>query len=177
MIDFSVIGDSIQAITMPHTDTYQDNTPHDDIININNIIIKEFKKTYVNALYPQPKWTTRVFWVVEHSIEMQLNLTDTKKITRCLLSYISDNRLPIPDIDWQYWGVQKPIDYSQMDELRLVKKAIADLKDETGITCHIDVQQHVAKSGIDIDRLDSLIFKLKQQGAIFEPKEGYLKCI
>lgn len=151
---------------------------------LNIFITTEFKKTYVKELYINSKWTSRVFLVIITNIENdheQLKLYDIVRESR---KYIIDHNLPIPYIDWSKWEhiseewkqISTEWQVSQRETVKLIRDAINDLQVD-GITQITDISKHATDNGIPQERYNQAIKKLKTEGSIFEPKEGFYKCI
>jgi len=65
---------------------------------------------------------------------------------------------------------------SQRDTVQFIHNTIQELQVE-GKTPITNVQTHVINNGISQEHFNQAIQKMKTEGSIFEPKEGYLKCI
>ena len=151
---------------------------------LNNLIKTEFNKTYVKELYINPKWTSRVFWVIITNVENDNEQIELYDIVRGVRKYLINHNLPIPIIDWSKWGdisdewkqISTEWNLSQRDTIKFVRDAINDLQAD-GLTKITDVSKHTSDNGISQERFNQAIKTLRMEGSIFEPKEGFYKCI
>lgn len=151
---------------------------------LNNLITTEFKKTYAKELYGNSKWTSRVFWVIVANIENDHEHFKLYDIVRESIKYIIDHNLPIPYIDWSQWEhisdewkqISTEWQVSQRETVKLIRDSINDLQID-GITKTTDIAKHATDNGIPQERYNQAISQMKRDGSIFEPKEGFYKCI
>lgn len=66
--------------------------------------------------------------------------------------------------------------FSQRDIVKIIRDTITD-KQENGITPITKVLDYVLKQGISFDKCKSAIKQMKAEGSIFEPKDGFYKCV
>ena len=103
MIDFSKINNGIDKINMP-VNKEIDDTSNEIVSNVSqhelmNTIHIEFQKPFIKKLYPNPKWTERVFWnvagVLQQKYYDELPLTE---IIEGIKRYLTEHKLIIPTI-------------------------------------------------------------------------------
>ena len=70
------------------------------------------------------------------------------------------------------------ISASQRSHIQVVKEVISELENRLGKTIPIDDIVHEAKErGIEEDKVEEVLEKLKRVGEIFEPRRGFLSRI
>ena len=76
------------------------------------------------------------------------------------------------DVDVLTTGVSS----SARGNIIVVKEAINELENKIGKTIPIDdIVKQAQEKGIDVDKVDEIIEKLKRAGDIFEPKRGFVQ--
>lgn len=167
------------------------NTVKSTVCDQHNEIIKlihhEFQKTHIKKLYPNPKWTYRAFWVITTNIEDNNEHIKFYDIIYELIKYLQHNNFPIPSVDWSKWysisdeWKQIPIligltEISQRDLLKFIRESIIihQIKGKSNIE---DISALAIENGVTVDRFNEAIKQLKRQGDIFEPRQGFYKCI
>jgi len=104
-----------------------------------------------------------------------------------LIKYLQQHNLPIPSVDWSKWysisDEWKQItiligltEISQRDLLKFIRESIISHQIE-GKSKIEDVSVHATENGITTYRFNEAIKQLKRQGDIFEPRQGFYKCI
>jgi hypothetical protein len=68
----------------------------------------------------------------------------------------------------------KPL-LSLRDKLRFVLDLVLELEKEHGLVAKEELLQHLQKRRIPTEEALKLIAQLEREGAIYEPKDGYLK--
>lgn len=185
---FNEIDKGIDSISMPeHNEIYNESDSIQSNISqheLMNAIHQEFQRSFIRKLYPNTVWTNRVFWVVANNIENNNENVELYEIIHELKKYLIDHNLPIPVIDWSKWEnisdewkqISKEWGMSQRDCVKLIRDIIRDLQQDYEGKAPIDkVLSHALKAGVDASKADDVIRKLKREGAIFEPRNGYLK--
>jgi len=127
---------------------------------LNKLINNEFHKDFIKKLYPDPKWTNRVYWNVIGRIQDEHEDIQLDNIIKGVDQYLEDNNLCI----------------SQRDLLKFIHESIRSHQIE-GKTKIEDVSTHATENGVTSDRFNEAINHMKAEGSIFEPKEGFYKCI
>jgi len=185
---FDEIDKGIGMISMPERN--ETGIESDDIISnisqheLTNIIHQEFQKTFIKKLYPNPVWTNRGFWVIVNNIENNNKNIELYEIISGLRKYLLNHNLPIPIIDWSEWvdisdewkQISNEWVISQRDTAQLIRSTIQELQTD-GKAQITAVSRKVIDGGISQDRFEQTIEKMKTEGSIFEPTEGYFKCI
>ena len=177
----SIINKSLKERNTINPTVYEQ---HNDIISLIN---NEFQKVYISKLYSNPKWTYRAFWVVASNIDHNNEHIKFYNIIYELIKYLQKNKLPIPYVDWSKWysihdeWKQIPIilgytELSQRDTIKPIHDAIRKLQID-GLTKITDVADYATTHGISSERFNQYIKKLMTEGSIFEPVDGYYKCI
>lgn len=177
----SIINKSLKERNTINPTVYD---PHNEIISL---IHNEFQKVYMSKLYPNPKWTYRAFWVVATNIDENNEHIKFYNIIYELIKYLQHHKLPIPSVDWSKWfsisdeWQQIPIllgytELSQRDTIKLIRDAIRELQ-INGLTKITDIADYATTHGISSERFNMVIKNLRTEGSIFEPVEGFYKCI
>ncbi|MCD4798439.1 MAG: AAA family ATPase, partial [Methanosarcinales archaeon] len=118
--------------------------------------------------------------LAEASARMRLSnvvtTTDVNRIIRIvnesLRQVMTDPETGKLDVDIISTGMAK----SQRDRVKLIRDIIRELQQEhEGKAPKDEVIQRASEAGIDEDKAEDLIKRLKKEGAIFEPRNGYLK--
>ena len=128
--------------------------------NIYKLIDIEFKKDFIEKLYPNPIWTERVYWNVIGRIQNEHEDYSLVDIQTKVDRYLEDNKLCV----------------SQIDLIKFIRDSIISHQIE-GKAKITDVYEHAVENGIVSERFYKAIKQLKLQGDIFEPREGFYKCI
>ncbi|NOR85103.1 hypothetical protein GQ473_03220 [archaeon] len=123
-------------------------------------IKNEFQKDFIKKLYPIPKWTERVYWNVIGRIQVEHEDITLDNIIKGVDQYLEDNNMCI----------------SQRDLLKFIRESIISHQIE-GKTKIEDVSMHAAENGVTVIRFNEAIKRMKADGSIFEPTEGFYKCI
>ena len=141
---------------------------HSQITNtdILNALHLEFKKPFITKLYPNPEWQQRIFWNIAGNLQNtydNLNIdVSLDRITQAMNTYLEQNKISTPP--------------SQRDDVKFIRGLIQEFK-INGMTKIADMMVDVIATGITPDRFDTIISQMEREGSIFEPKEGYLKCV
>ncbi len=118
--------------------------------------------------------------LAEASARMRLSnvvtTTDVNRIIRIvnesLRQVMTDPETGKLDVDMISTGMAK----SQRDRAKLIRDIIRELQQEhEGKAPKDEVLLHASEAGIDEDKAEDIIKRLKREGAIFEPRNGYLK--
>jgi len=125
-----------------------------------DVIHQEFKKTFIKKLYPDPKWTQRVYWNVIGRIQNEHEDISLDTIIKRVDQYLENNNMRI----------------SQRDLLKFIRDSIQSYQTE-GKAKIEDVAAHATENGISADRFNDAIRRMKREGSVFEPRAGYLKSI
>ena len=132
--------------------------------NLKNILVQlidnEFQKDFIKKLYPNPLWTNRVYWNVIGRIQVEHEDIKFDDIIKGVDQYLEDNNMCI----------------SQRDLLKFIRESIITHQIE-GKSKTEDVSAHAAENGVTVDRFNEAIKRMKADGSIFEPMDGYYKCI
>ena len=127
---------------------------------LHKLIHHEFQKDFIKKLYPNPLWTNRVYWNVIGRIQVEHEDLTLDNIIKGVDRYLEENNMCI----------------SQRDLLKFIRESII-MHNIEGKTKIEDVSTHATENGVTVDRFNEAIKQLKRQGDIFEPKQGYCKCI
>ena len=155
MINFNEIDNKIENIYMSNGIENSTIKPE-----LSKSIIHEFQKDFIKKLYPNPLWTNRVYWNIIGRIQDEHEDIPLNNIIKGVDQYLEENNMCI----------------SQRDLLKFIRESILSHKIE-GKTKIKDVSEHATENGVTSDRFNEAIKQLKRQGDIFEPKQGYCKCI
>lgn len=118
--------------------------------------------------------------LAEGSARMRLSDTVTtadvnriiRIVTESLKQVMTDPETGKLDADIISTGMAK----SQRDRAKLIRDIIREVQQEhEGKAPKTEVMQRAVEAGVDEDRVDEMIKKLKREGSIFEPRNGYLK--
>jgi hypothetical protein len=134
-------------------------------IELMKLIHEQFQIPAIKKLYPNPKWTERVFWVIHGNIYHQFEDLSMDRLSEHIEQYITEHG---------YSGIKSV--NSQRDTAKLIIDAIKDLQVD-GKTKYTDLSEHVLKTGITADMVESTMKHLKRDGRIFEPSEGFYRCV
>lgn len=175
----SIINTSLLSKNQP-THQHTQNKSNDKYV----LIDIEFKKDFIKKLYPNPKWTDRAFWVIVTNIEDNNENIELHEIVRGSIKYIISNNLPIPTIDWSKWvhisddwkKISDEWSMGQRDLLQFIRESIRTHQIE-GKAKIEDVFLHATENGVTADRFKEAIKRMKRDGSLFEPVEGFYKCI
>ena len=124
------------------------------------LIDNEFKKWFIKKLYPNPLLTNRVYWNVIGKIQNEHEDIQLDNIIKGVDKYLEENNMCI----------------SQRDVLKFIRESIISHQIE-GKTKIEDVSTHATENGVTIDRFNEAIKRMKADGSIFEPAEGFYKCV
>ena len=127
---------------------------------LNKLIHHEFQKDFIKKLYPNPLWTNRIYWNVIGRIQDEHEDIQLDNIIKGVDQYLEENNMCI----------------SQRDLLKFIRESIITHRIE-GKTKIEDVSTHATENGVTVDRFNEAIKRMKADGSIFEPAEGYYKCI
>ena len=127
---------------------------------LNKLINNEFQKDFIKKLYPNPLWTNRVYWNVIGRIQVEHEDIQLDNIIKGVDQYLEDNNMCI----------------SQRDLLKFIHESIITHQIE-GKTKKEDVSVHATENGVSIYRFNEAIKRMKADGSIFEPAEGFYRCI
>ena len=127
---------------------------------LNKLINNEFQKDFIKKLYPNPLWTNRVYWNVIGRIQVEHEDIKLDNIIKGVDQYLEDNNMCI----------------SQRDLLKFIRESII-MHQVEGKTKKEDVSVHATENGVTIDRFNEAIKRMKADGSIFEPEDGFYKCI
>lgn len=127
---------------------------------LNKLIHHEFQKDFIKKLYPDPKWTNRVYWNVIGRIQVEHEDLTLDNIIKGVDRYLEENNMCI----------------SQRDLLKFIRESII-MHNIEGKSKIEDVSTHATENGVTIDRFNEAITCMKADGSIFEPVEGFYKCI
>ena len=127
---------------------------------LNKLINNEFQKDFIKKLYPNPKWTNRVYWNVIGRIQVEHEDLSLDNIIKGVDQYLEDNNMCI----------------SQRDLLKFIHDSIISHYIE-GKAKIEDVSAHATENGVSIDRFNEAIKRMKADGSIFEPQDGFYRCI
>ncbi len=98
----------------------------------------------------------------------------TELLNFCLAQVATDMETGKIDID----KISTGIPASQRSKIIVVKDIIADLENKIGKTIPIDdILKEAGERGIEEDKVEDAIEKLKRSGDIFEPKSGFVQRI
>lgn len=125
-----------------------------------NAIHTEFQKDFIKNLYKNPIWTERVYWNVIGKIQNENENIPLDDIISGVNQYLSDNKMCICQIDLLKF-IHDSILFHQVDGKTQIK----------------DVYSHATENGITSNRFNEAIKRMKAEGIIFEPAEGFYKCI
>ena len=130
-----------------------------------NAIHQEFQRSFIRKLYPHLEWTDRIFWAVTGTIQQKYcKELSLNQITTAIKRYLTEYNLIIP------------IELSQRDQAKLIRDIICELQQEhEGKAPKDEVFQRASEAGINEDKVEDIIKRLKREGAIFEPRAGHLK--
>jgi len=125
-----------------------------------NAIHQEFQRSFIRKLYPQPAWTDRIFWNIAGTLQQKYyDEMSLDQITTAIKQYLSEHK-----------------ELSQRNQVKLIRDIILELQQDNEGKAPIDkVMLHALDEGIDEDKAGDIIRKLKREGSIFEPHNGYLK--
>ena len=151
----SIIKASLISNNQPIQQYIQNNSS-----TIYTLIDNEFKKDFIKKLYPNPLWTNRVYWNVIGKIQNEHEDITLDNIIKDVDQYLEDNNMCI----------------SQRDLLKFIRESII-MHNIEGKTKIVDVSAHATENGVTIDRFNEAIKRMKADGSIFEPAEGFYKCI
>ena len=154
----SIIKASLISNNQPIQQYIQNNSS-----TIYTLIDNEFKKDFIKKLYPNPKWTERVYWNVIGKIQNEhedISLDDIISET--------DNHLMANNL--------RPSTMSQRDTIKFIHDTILHLQTDNNATI-TTISSLAIEAGIPIDKLESAIKRMKADGSIFEPVEGHYKLI
>ena len=133
-------------------------------LNLKNILVQlienEFQKDFIKKLYPNPLWTNRVYWNVIGRIQVEHEDIQLDNIIKGVDQYLEDNNMCI----------------SQRDLLKFIRDSIISHQTE-GKSKIDDVSAHAVENGVSIDRFNEAIKRMKADGSIFEPEDGFYRCI
>ena len=127
---------------------------------LDQLIDNVFQKDFIKKLYPNPHWTNRVYWNVIGRIQVEHEDIQLDNIIKGVDQYLEDNNMCI----------------SQRDLLKFIRDSIITHRIE-GKTKKEDVSVHATENGVSIDRFNEAIKRMKADGSIFEPEDGYYRCI
>jgi DNA replicative helicase MCM subunit Mcm2 (Cdc46/Mcm family) len=127
---------------------------------LNKLIHHEFQKDFIKKLYPNPKWTNRVYWNVIGRIQDEHEEIQLGNIIKGVDQYLEDNNMCV----------------SQRDLLKFIRESIIAHQIE-GKSKIEDVSEHATDNGVTVDRFNEAIKRMKADGSIFEPTDGFYKCI
>ena len=150
----SIINNSLKERNTVKSTVYD---PQNEIISL---IHNEFQKDFIKKLYPNPLWTNRVYWNVIGRIQVEHEEFTLDAIIKGVDQYLEDNNMCI----------------SQRDLLKFIREYIVSHQTE-GKTKIIDVSTHATENGVTVDRFNEAINRMKADGSLFEPAEGYYRCI
>lgn len=169
MIQFNDINIGIEQISMPE---YSEIGDESDDIQLNviqselmKLIHQQFQRPAIKKLYPYPQWTERVFWIIHGNIYHQFEDLSMDRLSEHIEQYIIEHGYP---------GIKSV--YSQRDTAKLVIDSIKDLEVD-GKTKLTDLTESLLKAGITADKIKSTMKQMKQNGSVFEPSEGYYRCV
>lgn len=118
----------------------------------------------------------------EANAKLRLSEKVTKKDTRraidlldyCLKQVGLDRETGKIDIDRITTGISA----SQRSHVIMIKEIIADLENKIGKTIPInDIVKEAAEKGINADKVDESVERLKRSGDLFEPRKGFIQRI
>lgn len=155
MIDFNEIETGIDRLYMANG--IENNNIKSEL---GNLIDREFKKDFIKKLYPNPLWTNRVYWNVIGRIQVEHEDITLDNIIKNVDQYLEENNMCI----------------SQRDLLKFIRESIISHQIE-GKSKIDDVSAHATENGVTVDRFNEAINRMKAEGSIFEPKDGYYRCI
>ena len=127
---------------------------------LNKLINNKFQKDFIKKLYPNPLWTNRVYWNVIGRIQVEHEDITLDNIIKNVDQYLEENNMCI----------------SQRDLLKFIRESIISHQIE-GKSKIDDVSAHATENGVTVDRFNEAINRMKAEGSIFEPAEGFYKCI
>ena len=136
----------------------------------------------VKAVPISPRQLEALVRLAEASARLRLSLRVTKKDSKkaiellhfCLSEIGIDPETGKIDIDRITTGVTA----SQRSNIIIIKEIISDLENKIGKNIPIDVVvEECRQKGIDDDKVEEVIEKLKRSGDIFEPKRGFVQRI
>ncbi|NOR84552.1 hypothetical protein GQ473_00395 [archaeon] len=133
------------------------NEPQYELITL---IRNEFQKDFIKKLYPNPIWTNRVYWNVIGRIQDEPEDFQLDNIIKGMDQYLEDNNMCV----------------TQRDLLKFIRESIITHQIE-GKTKIEDVSAHATENGVAVDRFNEAIKHMKADGSIFEPDEGFYRCI
>ena len=159
MINFNEIESNIDKIIMfAGVESSIDNMAIES--KLNQLINNEFQKDFIKKLYPNPLWTNRVYWNVIGKIQNEHEDIKFDDIIKGVDQYLEDNNMCI----------------SQRDLLKFIHESIISHQIE-GKSKKEDVSVHAAENGVTVDRFNEAIKRMKADGSIFEPEDGFYRCI
>lgn len=130
---------------------------------IYKLIDIEFKKDFIKKLYPDPKWTRRVYWNVIGKIQNENEEIPLDKMIFEIDNYLKSNNF-------------KPVELSQRDVVNFIRDTILQLQTDNEATITA-ISEQTMGVGITSEQLDHAINHMKADGSIFKTKEGFYKCI
>jgi replicative DNA helicase Mcm len=120
--------------------------------------------------------------LTEATARLRLSNKATKKDTKraielvqyCLMQVGFDKETGKIDIDRIATGISA----SQRSHISVIKEVISDLENKVGKTIPIDdIIEEAKNKGIDEDKVEEVLEKLKRVGEVFEPRRGFLSKI
>jgi len=144
--------------------------------------ISSSEESAIKAVPISPRQLDALVRMAEASARVRLSEKVTKKdalraiklLEYCLNQIGFDKETGKIDIDRITTGIPA----SQRGHISLIKDIINDLEEKIGKTIPIeDVTEEARDKGIDPDKVDEIIEKLKRAGDIFEPRHGFISKI
>lgn len=140
------------------------------------------EETSIKSVPISPRQLEALVRMAEASAKLRLSQKVTKKdaqrairlLEYCLNAVGFDKETGKIDIDRLTTGISA----SQRSHISLVKEIINDLENKIGKTIPIeDITQEAKSKGVESDKVDEVIEKLKRAGDIFEPRHGFVSKI
>ncbi len=131
-----------------------------------NAIHQEFQKSFVHKLYSNPKWTDKIFWNVAGTLQQKYyDKLSLDQIIEGIKRYLAEQKMIIPQL-------------SQRDRVKVIRDIIYNLQQKhDGKAPIYKVFQCALENSLNQKTTDDTIRQLKREGLVFEPREGYYKCI
>lgn len=134
-------------------------------IELMKLIHEQFQIPAIKKLYPNPQWTERVFWVINGNIYHQFEDVSMDRLSEHIEQYITEHGYP---------GIKSV--YNQRDTAKLIMDTIKLLQVD-GRTSLTNLTDYMISTGITSDQLESTMKQMKRDGSVFEPSDGYYRCI
>jgi len=140
------------------------------------------EETSIKSVPISPRQLEALVRISEASAKVRLSDKVTKKdahrairlLEFCLREVGFDKETGKIDIDRITTGISA----SQRSHIVQIKDIISDLEAKIGKTIPIeDITEEASNKGIEADKVDEIIEKLKRVGEIFEPRHGFISAI